>query len=249
MSETAVKTALVTGAGQGMGATVAEQLAASGVRVVVNDLNREKADAIVASIFRQGGQAVACTFDVTDLANVRAQLDELARGGIHIDILVNNAGNAGHKSVNQVSFRELPAEEWDDYLGVNLYGVLNCTKAVIDGMCERGWGRIITISSEAGRQGLDIHVSIYGAAKAAAAHFMRHLAREVSGEGVTTNSISLGMMNNVPEEFTSRIVRHIPAGRLGTGEDVAGAVKYLASDDAGWVTGQTLVLNGGSLTI
>ena len=244
-----VKTALVTGAGQGMGATVARQLAASGIRVVVNDLSLEKAQAVVSEIVQQDGQAIACVFDVTNLANVREQLDALARDGIHVDILVNNAGNAGHKAVNQVSFRELPAEEWDDYLKVNLYGVLNCTKAVIDGMCERGWGRVITISSEAGRQGLDINVSIYGVAKAGAAHLMRHLAREVSANGVTTNTISLGLMDNVPEEFTARIIRQIPAGRLGSGDDVAGAVKYLASDDAAWVTGQTLVLNGGSLTI
>ncbi len=242
-----LKTALVTGAGQGMGAIVAKQLATKGIRVIVNDLDQTKAQAVATDIEASGGQAIGCAFDVTDLTAVRAQLEVLAGENIVIDILVNNAGNAGAKAVNQSTFRQLPAEEWDDYLKVNLYGVLNCTKAVIDGMCERGWGRVITISSEAGRQGLDVNVSVYGVAKAGAAHLMRHLAREVSADGVTTNVISLGLMDNVPEEFADRIIRQIPARRLGTGYDVAGAVNYLASDEASWVTGQTLVVNGGSL--
>lgn len=243
------KTALVTGAGQGMGAVVAQQLAEAGFRVVVNDLDPEKCQAVVEQIEKSGGEAEAVVFDVTQLNGITEQLDALAKRGWTIDILINNAGNAGSKAVNQSSFRDLPAEEWNDYLGVNLYGVLNCTKAVIDGMCDRGWGRIITISSEAGRQGLDINVSIYGVAKAGAAHLMRHLAREVGPDGVTANVISLGLMDNVPDEFAGPIIRTIPSRRLGTGYDVAGAVKYLVSEDSGWVTGQTLVLNGGSLAV
>ena len=135
------------------------------------------------------------------------------------------------------------------YIGINLYGVLNCTKAVIQGMCDRGWGRIITISSEAGRAGLDINVSIYGAAKAGAAHLMRHLAREVGPYGVTANVVSLGLMDNVPEEFAGPVIKTIPVRRLGTTEDVAEAVGYLTSDGASWVTGQTLPVNGGSYAI
>ncbi len=149
----------------------------------------------------------------------------------------------------QMSFRDMPHTEWDKYIAVNLYGVLNCTKAVVDGMCERGWGRIIVISSEAGRSGLDIGVSIYGAAKAAGAHFMRHLAREVGPQGVTANVISLGLMDNVPEEFTASLVKGIPARRLGSSDDVAHAVSYLIAEEASWVTGQTLVINGGSQVI
>ena len=116
-------------------------------------------------------------------------------------------------------------------------------------MCERGWGRVITISSEAGRVGLDINVSVYGAAKAGAAHLMRHVAREVGPYGVTANVISLGLMDNVPDEFTQPIIKTIPVRRLGSGEDVAAAVDYLASDGASWVTGQTLTVNGGSYAI
>ena len=142
----------------------------------------------------------------------------------------------------------MPPEEWSWYLGVNLFGVMHCTKAVLDGMCERGWGRIVTISSEAGRNGLDIGVSVYGAAKAGAAHLMRHLAREVGPDGVTANVVSLGLMDNVPEEFAGPYIRTIPMRRLGSPDDVAGAVAFLTSDDASWVTGQTLVVNGGSNT-
>ena len=181
--------------------------------------------------------------DAEQTLDAVAELESRCGG---IDILVNNAGNAGTHAVDQLSFREMPVEHWDRYLRVNLYGVLHCTKAVVDGMCERGWGRIVTISSEAGRVGLDVQVSVYGVAKAGAAHLMRHLAREVGGCGVTANAISLGLMDNVPDEFAAKIIRSIPAGRLGTPDDVGGAVAFLASDDAAWITGHTLVLNGGS---
>ena len=115
-------------------------------------------------------------------------------------------------------------------------------------MIEAQWGRVITISSEAGRTGLNIGVSIYGAAKAAAINFMRHLSQEVGEHHITANSIALGLMNNVPEEFTSKMIRGIPAGRLGTPEDAASAVIYLASKEAEWINGQILSANGGSLT-
>jgi NAD(P)-dependent dehydrogenase (short-subunit alcohol dehydrogenase family) len=108
---------------------------------------------------------------------------------------------------------------------------------------------VITISSEAGRAGLDINVSVYGAAKAGAAHLMRHVSREVGPFGVTANVVSLGLMNNVPPEFTDRIVKTIPARRLGSPDDVAAAVDYLISDGASWITGQTLPVNGGSYAI
>jgi len=243
------KTALITGAGQNMGLGVARYLAGKGIQVIINDIDPEKADAAAAEIRASGGSALAATFDITktDIALPRiAELDAETGG---IDILVNNAGNAGHKATHQIPFKDMPPEEWDMYIGVNLYGVLNCTKAVLNGMCERGWGRVITISSEAGRVGLDINVSVYGAAKAGAAHLMRHVAREVGPYGVTANVISLGLMDNVPDEFTQPIIKTIPVRRLGSGEDVAAAVDYLASDGASWVTGQTLTVNGGSYAI
>jgi NAD(P)-dependent dehydrogenase (short-subunit alcohol dehydrogenase family) len=243
---TTQRTALITGAGQGMGLGVAQHLAAQGIKVIVNDIHPQRAEEAAASI---QGDAVAAAFDITDTAVALAAIAELeaAHGGI--DILINNAGNAGTEATHQIPFKDMPPEEWDMYIGVNLYGVLNCTKGVLNGMCERGWGRVITISSEAGRAGLDINVSVYGAAKAGAAHLMRHVSREVGPFGVTANVVSLGLMNNVPPEFTDRIVKTIPARRLGSPDDVAAAVDYLISDGASWITGQTLPVNGGSYAI
>ena len=238
--------ALVTGAGQGVGLGVARALAADGMHVCINDLDAQRAEQAAADIVKAGGEASAVPFDVTDLDAVQAAVREIESRIGGVDILVNNAGNAGASAMNQATFRDMPAAEWERYLGVNLYGVMHCTKATLDGMCDRGWGRIVTISSEAGRTGLDIGVSVYGVAKAGAAHLMRHLAREVGPQGVTANVIALGLMDNVPEEFAGPIIRTIPARRLGTPADAGAAVSYLASEDAAWVTGQTLVLNGGS---
>jgi len=240
------RTALVTGAGQGMGLGVARRLAADGNAVFVNDVDPQKAEQAAAEIRSVGGEAHAAPFDVTDYAAVLAATQDLAARTGGIDILVNNAGNAGTQQTHQVAFKDMPPSEWSWYLDVNLYGVMHCTKAVLERMCERRWGRVITISSEAGRAGLDIGVSVYGVAKAGAAHLMRHVAREVGPDGVTANVVSLGLMDNVPDEFAAPILRTIPARRLGTPADVGAAVSYLASDEASWVTGQTLVVNGGS---
>jgi 3-oxoacyl-[acyl-carrier protein] reductase len=139
----------------------------------------------------------------------------------------------------------MPPEAWDRWIDVNFKGVLNCTHAVIKGMCGRGWGRVITISSTAGRVGASIQTSVYGAAKAGAAHFMRHLSQEVARQGVTANVIALGFMSTVSEEYEKTVIPQIPAGRCGTGEDVGVAVVYLASREANWVTGATLVVDGG----
>ena len=243
------RTALITGAGQGMGLGVAQYLASRGIQVIINDIDQNKADAAAAEVTASGGSALAAAFDITNTKVALSRIAELDAKTSGIDILVNNAGNAGTNPTHQIPFKDMPPEVWDMYIGVNLYGVLNCTRAVLNPMCERGWGRVITISSEAGRSGLDINVSVYGAAKAGAAHLMRHISREVGPYGVTANVISLGLMDNVPEELTARIIPTIPARRLGSGQDVANAVEYLVSDGASWVTGQTLPLNGGSLAI
>ena len=240
------KTALVTGAGQGVGQGIAAHLASAGYRVLVNDIDSERAQASAAAIVQTSGEAIAAPFDITGTEQAMVAIKALEEQHGGIGILVNNAGNAGAGPMPMMAFKDMPPAEWEKYIAVNLYGVLNCTKAVIGGMCERGWGRVIVISSEAGRTGLDIGVSLYGAAKAGGAHFMRHLAREVGPQGVTANVVSLGLMDNVPEEFAGALIKTIPARRLGKAADAAYAVAYLASEDAAWVTGQTLVVNGGS---
>lgn len=127
--------------------------------------------------------------------------------------------------------------------------MLNCTKAVIDGMCTRRFGRVITISSAAGQIGIPLGISLYGAGKGGAIAFMRHLALEVARDGVTVNVLALGLMSNVGNtDVTAALARSVPLGRLGTPDDVGAAVVYLTSNEASWMTGQTIGLNGGSVT-
>lgn len=243
------RVALVTGAGQGMGAGIARTLARCGAAVAVNDLHEERAAANAAAIAEAGGRAMAVAFDVTDPAAVAAGIGHARAALGPIDVLVNNAGVPEGMTLKR--FREMDPEEWASYVDVNLYGVLHCTKAVIDEMCERGFGRVITISSGAGQVGLSIGVSLYGAGKAGAIGFMRHLAMEVARSGVTANCLALGLMENAVEgsnETTRAIAATVPAGRLGSAEDVGAAVVFLASREAGWLTGQTIGLNGGSTT-
>jgi NAD(P)-dependent dehydrogenase (short-subunit alcohol dehydrogenase family) len=238
------RVALVTGAGQGIGAGIAHALAAEGSAVAVNDLFAERAAAVADAIETEGGRAHAVTADVTDPSAVHAMVAEAESALGPVDVLVNNAGIPADGFVPTV-FREMPVQDWDRFVRLNLYGVLHCCKAVLDGMCDRGWGRIVTVSSEAGRLGVGFGISLYGAAKAGAVGFSRHLATELIGTGVTVNCVSLGLMATGPDD-TRRPPR--PTARLGSPEDVAAAVCYLASDAAEWVTGQTLPVNGGHTT-
>jgi NAD(P)-dependent dehydrogenase (short-subunit alcohol dehydrogenase family) len=243
------KTALVTGAGFGMGAGVARAFARQGAHVIVNDLESARAEEVVAALMEQGLAATAAPFDVTNEQAVQDGIATACGAAGPIDILVNNAGNAGGKRFVQKTFAEMSPDDWAPFLAVNLMGVMHCTRAVLQGMCDRGNGRIITISSEAARIALPIGVSVYGAAKAGAAQLMRYVAVEAAQHGVTANNITLGNMNTIGEEFASEVVKGIPTGRLGTPEDVAAAAVFLASDEAAWITGATLAVNGGSPAI
>jgi 3-oxoacyl-[acyl-carrier protein] reductase len=240
--------ALVTGAGDGMGVGIALALARQGAAVAVNDLVEERAAATVASIVEAGGQAVTAVFDVTDQDAVEAGVVRAAEQlGGPIDILVNNAGVPVGMAV--FPFREMPRELWDRYVDLNIYGSLYCIKAVVDNMIEGRWGRIVQISSGAGRTGLNIGVSLYGAAKSGIEGFIRHLSQEVARYGVTANAVALGLMANTGQDDTSvteQMARQVPVKRLGTPDDVGAAVVYLASEEASWMTGQTINLNGGS---
>ena len=238
--------ALVTGAGQGMGLGVARALAAQGTRVAVNDYYPERAEKAAAQIREAGGTAIGIDADVTDLASVRTMVAEVKRLFGPIDILVNNAG-VPVDGIKYAQFVEMPVEHWDIYIGLNLRGVMNCVQSVLPGMYERGWGRIITISSESWRLGVNIGLSLYAASKAGAVGFMRQLSSEIGDRGVTANCISLGIMNNSPHaEATAKKITSVR--RAGTPEDVGAAVVYFASKEAAWVTGQVLPLNGGACT-
>ena len=236
------RVALVTGAGQGVGAGVARCLARQGATVAVNDLFEERASAVAAAIAQTGGRAVPVTADVTDLPALAVAVAGLEASTGPVDILVCNAGVPADGFALR-RFREMQPAEWDRFIRLNLYGLLHCCHVTLDGMCARGWGRVIFVSSDAGRQGLPSGISIYGAAKAGGVGFIRNLAAEVGRDGVTANAVSLGRIAGPGVE--ERQARHFPVARLGAPEDIGAAIVYLASDEAAWVTGQTLPVNGG----
>ncbi|MEU8139616.1 SDR family NAD(P)-dependent oxidoreductase [Streptodolium elevatio] len=246
------RTALVTGAGQGVGAGIAELLAAQGALVAVNDLDAARADATVKHIRDAGHQARALVFDVTDPESVADAVRSFAHDAAPVDILVNNAGNAGAGAFRPRPFRETEPHEWRRFTEVNLFGVMNCAKAVLDGMADRRHGRIITIASGSGVVGQAIGVSLYAAAKGGAIAFMRHLAMETAADGITANTIALGMIDPAASgrvaDHTRELAKRIPVGRIGLPDDAGALCAYLASDQAAWITGQTLHLNGGSYT-
>ena len=246
------KKALVTGAGQGVGRGIGHLLAAAGATVVVNDFVAERAQLVVDEIKAEGGDAVASAFDVTDLGAVKAAIN--AVGGV--DVLVNNAGNQGAEGGfgTIARFHETDPSEWNKYFAVNTFGVMNCVHAALPAMIEAKWGRVVTIISDAGRNG-EPQMAAYGAAKAGAAGFMRCIAREVGRHNITANSISLGTMRTPMSEerwanpdfaemnkttLASYVIR-----RPGLPEDVAWMVANLVSPRASWVTGQTIPVNGG----
>ena len=235
------KTALVTGSGRGMGLGIARGLAQQGAAVLVNDLFPERAREASATLQEEGLDATPLPFDVTDTGAVRSAIT--AAGAV--DILVCNAGIPGHEGMELAMFMDQEPEDWRPMVDLNLYGTLHCVHAALPGMRERGWGRVIMVSSDAGRVGSGIGCSIYGACKAAAVQLMRILSQEVAAFGITCNAIALGPMNNLPEEIAAPVARGVPIPRLGTPEDAAAAIVYLASEESNWVTGQLLPVNGG----
>jgi 3-oxoacyl-[acyl-carrier protein] reductase len=235
--------ALVTGAGQGIGRSVSQYLAAAGAEVLVNDIDPDRADA-AASELAGSKPGRPLVFDVTDWESVERAVDEVGP----VDILVNNAGNAGTQSWQLVPFHETEPDQWDRYFDVNLYGVMHCTRAVLPGMITRPEGRIITIVSDAGRTG-EATLAPYAAAKAGAAGFCRSIAREVGPYGITVNCVAMGTMLPLgadpdSEQMRKNLNRYV-IRRRGQPEDAAGIVTYLASADASWITGQTYPVNGG----
>ncbi len=244
------KVALVTGAGQNAGAAIADLFARQGCAVIVNDAVADRAEAQAEAIRAAGGRAVAQAFDVTDLAAVKTGVadGEAALGG-SVDILVNNAGNGGTGGLlPMMPFADMPPEVWSVPIAVNLYGVLNCTHAVIRQMIGKSWGRVITIASTAGTQGANGGMSHYGAGKGGAIAFMRHLALENAQYGVTANTIALGLIRQTDDPKLNAAARTIPVGRRGAPEDLAPLCLYMASSEAAWFTGQTVQLNGGAAT-
>ena len=241
MFELKERTALVTGSGQGMGLGIARALGRQGAKLWINDLFPERSEQACQTLISEGLQASPAAFDVTGYPAVTAAIDKLGP----VDILVNNAGIPGLEGMELRHFIDMDPGEWRPQVDLNLYGTLNCTHAVLPGMRDRQWGRIIVISSDAGRTGSNAGVTIYGACKAAAVQLVRNLSQEVASMGITANAIALGPMNNLPEDIAGFAAKGVPTGRLGTPEDAGAAVAYLASEESSWVTGQLLPVNGG----
>ena len=250
------RVALVTGAGQGVGRRVVLDLASTGVAdvVVVNDVRAEAAQAVVDEVEAAGGSAVAAAFDVTDFEAVMGAFKSVTDSFGGVDILINNAGNSGTAGMTQdnAKFWETDPADWQPWLDVNLFGVLNCTRAGLPGMVERQYGRIVTVISDAARVG-EPDLVVYSGAKAGAAGFTRAVGRAVGRHDVTANCVALGatntptvnMLADLDEATSRKLLTKYAIKRFGEPEDGAAAIVFLASEAAGWITTQTLPVHGG----
>lgn len=239
------KVALVTGGGRGIGRAVSQRLAEMGAMVVVNYVTRpEAAKETVEEITAQGGKALLAKFDVAQSEEVREGVKQVLADQGRVDILVNNAG------INRDGLiATMKEEDWDQVLAVNLKGAFNCIKAVCRPMMKRRWGRIINITSVIGFAG-NAGQANYAASKAGLIGLTRSTAKEFSTRGITANCVAPGyigteMTSELPEVIQEKILQEIPQCVFGEGKDVAGAVAYLASEDARYVTGQVIHVNGG----
>jgi 2-hydroxycyclohexanecarboxyl-CoA dehydrogenase len=241
--------AFVTGAGRGIGRAIALRLARGGLAVGVSDVDGTTARAVADEIVAAGGKATSAQADVTSLDAMRAAVASVEGALGPIAVLVNNAGWD-----KMELFLDNDPALWDRLLAINLKGVFNTTRAALEGMAARGAGRVVSIASDAGRVG-STGEAVYSACKAGIIGFSKALAREVARKGITVNVVCPGPTDTAllaevgAGERGAKIVagmqRAIPLGRLGQPEDVAGAVAYLASDEAAFVTGQVLSVSGG----
>lgn len=240
------RVALVTGGMGGIGEAITEKLAQAGFRVAVtHSPGNTKAQAWLSEMKGKGLDVYAVPCDVTDEASCAAAVKKVEADVGPIDILVNNAG-----ITKDGTFRKMSKADWDAVIRTNLDSVFNVTRPVIDGMVSRKWGRIINISSVNGQKG-QFGQSNYSAAKAGMHGFTKALAQEVARNGVTVNTVSPGyigtkMVMAIPKEvLDSKILPQIPVGRLGKPEEIAALVAFLASEDAGYITGSNIAANGG----
>ena len=246
----AERIALVTGGGGGIGRAISLALAAEGRAVAVADLREDAAAAVAKEVERASGTALAVALDVTDGDSVGAAVERVGAELGPVDILVNNAGWDELRP-----FLETDEAFWDRVIEINFKGCLRLTRRVLGGMVDRRFGRLVNIGSDAGRVGSSLE-SVYSGAKGGVIAFTKTIAREVAGAGVTANAVCPGptrtpMLEGMAasgekaERLVASLERAVPMRRLGEPEDVAAAVAFLASERAGYITGQTLSVSGG----
>lgn len=244
------RTAIVTGAGQGMGRAVARALAERGARVVANDVDAGKAERAARELHDRGAEALAIQADVTDAAAVRSMVERTIERFGGVQILVNNAG-----TLRPTKVIDIEEAEWDLVIEVNLKGTFLCSQAVLPAMQEARWGRIVNFSSTAGKNISTVGGAHYTAAKAGILGFTRHLAKEVAEHGITVNAVCPGLIDTemvrstISDARTRAYAESFPIPRLGEPEEVAELVAFLASDRAAYITGASLDINGGDLMI
>lgn len=238
------KVAIVTGSARGLGKAIVARLAKEGAKVVVTDLDQAGCDAVVDDIKAAGGDAMAVACNVTDRSAVQAlAASTLERFG-KIDILVNNAG-----ITKDATLKKMTDDQWDAVINVNLKSVFICTQEISKYMVEQKSGRVISMSSLAGVEG-NFGQTNYSASKAGVIGMTKTWSKELGKNNVTANVIAPGFMNTemtktIPQNIVDQMLSRIPVGRMGEPEEIAAAVVYLASDEAGFVNGVTLNINGG----
>ncbi len=240
------RVALVTGASQGIGYACALALAREGASVAVAARNQEKLDALVGAITAAGGKAAAFVMDVADEEQVKSSIKAVLAHFGKIDILVNNAGITRDQLVLRMK-----RADWDAVLNTNLTSAFLCIQQVIPSMLKQRWGRIINVTSVFGQMGQSGQAN-YAASKAGLIGLTMAMAREVASRNITCNAVAPGFIDTnmtavLSDEFKQTAVKSIPLGRVGSAEDVASAVRFLASDEAGYITGHVLNVNGGLL--
>ena len=246
MSDLKGRVALVTGASQGIGRACALELAKAGATVAAAARNKEKIAAVVKEITGAGGAAGAFKLDVANEDEVKATVKAVVERFGKVDILVNNAG----VTRDQLAMR-MKRADWDAVLNTNLTGAFLCTQAVVGPMLKQRWGRIINITSVFGQMGQAGQAN-YAASKAGLIGLTMAMARELASRSITVNAVAPGfietaMTEGLSAEFKAEAVKMIPLGRVGSDMDVAHAVRFLASEEAGYITGHVLNVNGGML--
>jgi len=240
------KVAIVTGSAQGIGRAIAESLAQAGANIAVADLDPGRSKDTVAAVEQLGRKALNVKVNVADAHDAKAMVDQVLKEWGKVDILVNNAG-----ITRDGLLLRMKEEDWNLVLQVNLNGTFNCIKAVLLSMTKQRYGRIVNIASIVGVMG-NVGQANYAASKAAVIGLTKTVAREYASRSVTVNAVAPGfidtaMTKGLSTEVKDTLQKQIPLGRLGTPDDIASAVRFLVSDEASYITGHVLHVNGGML--